>query len=236
MAENPLPEGDDGLAIFYRFMGNTFAFVEDLRVPSNKGGAFHKAMLETHFYRSGGSVIIMCQKGMMVVTDERSRWKKPFPVGLAQHSQGHDLALAARAESDQEVRIYSLTKEKVQYIPQGIAPVARIDALDCDIVGHEVVGELTFHSFFVNELEKAYECRLLWDITHLDIKTYSVFYEEDLWYLGGRPLIPVWVIDLQTGKDIGFFAGQQGFVEDGPNWNLHPSVADLCGQPMPTRR
>jgi hypothetical protein len=237
---DPLIGGDAGLAIFYRF-GDTFAFVEDLRVPSNKGGAFHKAMNGTSFYRSGGSVTIMCAKGMLVVPDDRTTkeygvpWFKPFPVGLAQYSQGHDLALAAQAEFEQEAIVYSLSKGKVQYIPLGIPPHKHCASIDANFAGYERIGELIFHSFFVNKAERAYECRLIWDITSLDMTKFSVHYQEDLWFLGGQPNIPVWVLNTLTGQPEGLFSGQQGFLPHPNTWKLHPSVANLCGKPMPEK-
>jgi hypothetical protein len=167
---------------------------------------------------------------MLVVTDERTKVLKPFPVGLAQHSQGHDLTLCCRAEFDQEVMIYTRAKAKVQYAPHGCLLYPRIEALDVSMTVSEEVGELVFTDFFVNEVDRAYECRMTWDISALDINTFSAHYEEDLWFQGGRANIPVWVIDLTTAELAGMFAGQQGFLEKVPSWSLHASVADLCNR------
>ncbi|HYF13262.1 MAG TPA: hypothetical protein VD928_03125 [Candidatus Paceibacterota bacterium] len=236
--ELPLPDGDEGMAIFAR-IENDFFYLPEARFPTNKSGHFAKTAPDG-LYKAGGGCFIKSKYGTLVVSDERGgglgvEWYKYWPVGLAKHSDGEDLMKGVRREFDEEVLIYSLDhKPRRQFVPKGAMKKTECEALGFKIDEAVEFGEMIPYRFFINEVEKAYELHAQWDISGLNVP-YSAHYDEDMWFRGGRPGIPVVALNSQ-GLLTGFFSGQQGFIRPPPVANLHPSVADFLGRPAPIKK
>ena len=225
-ARNPLPEGDPGLAIYARDGG--FAFVGDAIVPTGKGGLFRKTAPDV-LYRGGACGFIRLQEGVLVVSDERGGglgkgWFKPFPAGLSNRDEGTDLRKTFRREFDEEVWVFDHLERTVHYVPPGGKPKLECKSLGVSVKETIEIGQLHELPTFANETEKILECHMVWDISEWDIAFFSVVYDED-WFLGGAVGIPPILLDWD-GEVLGWFAGQQGFVE-GLDWNIHPAVQNF---------
>lgn len=220
MESNPMPEGDEGLAIFWRD-NNTgvFFFVEDALVPFQKSGAFAKNAPKD-LYRGGACGVIRTTHGMLAVSDERRSWYKPFPAGLANHAGGMGLGETFKREFWEEVWAFDHLKRSAHYVPFGGRPKLHCEGLDVTVKETKMAGTLNVLGHYANNLENCLEFHAEWDIR--GVEPLSVYYDED-WFLGGRVGIPVVAIDSK-GTVVGWYAGQQGFVKPTPDWQLHPTV------------
>lgn len=232
MADFPLASNEEGMALFLR-EGDDFYFVPEARAPISK--TKYIAQTSVDVYKGGGGCFIRSQYGTLVVPDGRGgglgiEWYKYWPVGLANWSDGEDLLAGVKREFDEETFIYSLDHKK-QFVPKGALHKTACEMLDFTVGETVEFGEMVPLRFYVNELEKAYEFHALWDITGLK-ESYSAHYDEDHWFRGGRPGIPVVALN-EEGLLTGFFSGQQGFIRLPPVANLHPSVAYHLGLPAP---
>ncbi len=253
--ENPMPKGDEGLAIFLRSGPTEFAWIKDAQVSFKKGGAFAKSS-PPNLFRSGAGGFIVTEFGVLAVSDERGGglgvgWYKPFPVGLAAHAEGGNLRKTFDCEWSEEVLVFNYREmpgsgKKMQYIPPGQKHKLHCEELEITLDGVEEFGELKELGYLINEPEKALEYHMMWNIVGL--KGFSVLYVEDQWFAGGRPGIPV--VALSRTDELSFrgnplerqacvnaiFAGQQGPVKLPPDWNIHPSVANFLDLPAPEKR
>ncbi|OGZ45933.1 MAG: hypothetical protein A3J54_02915 [Candidatus Ryanbacteria bacterium RIFCSPHIGHO2_02_FULL_45_13b] len=224
MRKNPMPPDDPGLAI-YLYEDHEFAFVKGARVPTTKSRTFWKEAPPA-FYRGGVNGFIKTAEGLLVLSDERMSWVKPFPAGLAHLDEGEDLMLTFHREFGEEVSVFALDRS-AYFVPRGSKAKFNGGEIGITLANEQPTefGELNVLGCFVNEKERILELHVEWDISALSVP-YSVILTED-WFQGGWPGIPVSVLSPETGKLVGVFAGQQGFVPI--DWIHHPSVANYLG-------
>ncbi len=235
MAANPLPNGDEGLAIFSSF-GGRYQWIEGARVPSNRGGVFREEAPDG-LYRAGACGKIVAPQGLLVVSDERKKYFKPLPSGYAKYSEGRNLIETWLRELGEEAFVFEL-KPKHEHRRRLVPPVYTSSlswSLTCEglamrVGGIRLEGQFTSLGIAFNEVERCVEYHARWDLSELALAdSLSVFYDEDEWYAGGRPGIPVVALD-HSGNVAGWFAGQQGFVP-AKGWNLHPAVRKFLDLP-----
>ncbi len=212
----------EGIPVYLR-VGNDAQFIEDFVLPVGANKDFEAGAAEHNLYRGGATVLVRAPQGLVVTYDDRYRWWKPI-AGIARFAEGADLLQTAIRELMEELWVISVfDKQQKRYVPrgQGGADSNCYLGFHAQVVELETEVQILGHSF--NDKNRAYECTARWDIAGIPGEFSCISQEES--FLPGHFGIVYAALD-DTGKLVGYFSGQQGFVPAGTK-KLHPSLAGI---------
>lgn len=209
-------DNDPGIPMYLKW-SDGFSFVSDFKLPYQANKKFEREAPEGLF-RGGAVIKVKCFQGICVVPDERHGWFKPF-AGIARHSEGHNLCLTGARELLEEAFVYDLEK-KTRFVPVGYGDAVKSCTLNFNVEKTIEIGEIDVLGYEINTTNRALEAVLEWDITGIRVP-FSISLEEK-WWSGGHNGVSVYIIK-SNGELVGFFSGQQGFIEI-PKYGIHETL------------
>ncbi len=203
-------KSDRSMPLYLKDADRVF-FIEDAPVPMGADLAFTEEAAKHNLYRGGGTVLVRCRHGKIVVFDDRYHYWKGFG-GVADFSEATSLLKTAQRELMEEVFIVTpITNQPKRFVPKGLKGEDSIFIKELNYTAKVVELEtgLDIRGYYLNPNDQFLTLVAEWFID--TDKPFTAIISEDEWPFIGRPNITPVVID-HNGEFVGYFSGQQGFV------------------------
>lgn len=212
---------NEGIPIYLR-QDNQPLLVRNYLLPFSAHKEFEKQAKGSKLFRGGATVLVNTNLGLIVAPDERYKWLRAIPSGVAEgYAEGRDLKKTGLRELGEELFVMDL-KRRARLYPDGIENVEKFSPfLNLTLDKVEVVGNLEQVDAYFNEENCAFESVFEWDLTQRE--DFTVVCQEE-WALGpGNSGISLMTLELKEQKVTGIFSGQQGLIPF-PDYTLHPAL------------
>lgn len=213
-------EGDDpGIPIYLRD-GERFIFLPEYKMASVINRHFEETA-PAGLYRGGAVILVTCHSCTLAIPDDRYSWYKPF-AGIAEHSEGYNLVLTGIRTLAEEAFL-SNTKEKTfRFVPQGTGTGCNLTSLLGFTAERSVeVGQIRLSHYAVNEINRAYEAVLTWDVSNIGVP-FSVSFEKQVL---GNDKVSVYMLG-HDGVLTAVFSDQPGLIPL-PRLDIHPTLLSI---------
>jgi hypothetical protein len=212
--------GEVGIPIYQKGADGIYRLVKECGCPYGRRGEFKQAPFG--LWLGGVAGFVLTKHGICVVPDERRGGRfKATCQGWSDPLEGPSPLVAMLREFWEEVVVFDLERRVEVRLPNAQphnqAKLLQIELSPQDSVTH---GSLKLLHVNENPDEGNIEFVHVWDLCEYENPITIVY--DDQFYKGGVMGVPVFVMN-DIGRIIGWFSGQQGFLEF-ENMGLHPVV------------
>jgi len=220
-----LKNGDEdrGIPVYLKVENKVF-FISDYSLNDNK--LFEQTAPEG-LYRGGGVLDLITDVGRVVIYDERKKQKWFRPIGgIARKSEGSNLVDTAIREFLEEIAVVT-EDEQTRLIPKNNKKNVStlISNWGFSVSCIREAGEIKVVHGFFNDVNKAYELLIRWDISGEN--NLHIFHSE-AWHNGGQTGFVPFVLD-HNGSLVGLYDGRHGYVPL-PITRYHPTLTQLINR------